>query len=145
MCFGIAGLGSYFTSLSVSSWYTQIAKPSWNPPNKIFGPAWGLIFLLMAISGWLIWQQRDVTEIQIVLGIFILQLVLNVGWSGLFFGLRKIGIAALEVVLLWLVIGAYILLAWPISTTASLLFLPYWLWVGFASLLNMRIWFLNKR
>ncbi len=144
LCFAAAGIGSWFTAQSVNSWYTGITKPSWTPPNWLFGPVWTTLYVLMAISGWLIWRLRGEFDVRLILTIFIIQLILNVAWSGIFFGAQKIGLGAIEVVILWLTILAYIILSWPLSRVASLLFAPYLLWVGYASALNISIYFLNK-
>ena len=144
ICFAAAGIGSWFTAQSVGGWYTTIIKPDWTPPNWLFGPVWTLLYVLMAISGWLIWRLRDTFDVRFILGIFLLQLILNVAWSGLFFGAQRIGAGAVEVVILWLSIAAYMIFSWPVSQTASLLFAPYLIWVGYASALNISIYFLNR-
>ncbi len=140
-----AGLvGSFFTSPAIPGWFATLVKPAFNPPNWIFAPAWTILFVLMGISMYLIWnkglQNRDV---KISLLIFGIQLVLNVLWSVLFFGLRSPFYAFVEIIILWVVIAFTIQNFFKISRTAGLLLVPYILWVSFAAILNFYIWNLN--
>ncbi len=98
----------------------------------------------MAISGWLLWKERSAPLAQGLLILFAIQLVLNAGWSGIFFGMRQPGWAIADIVLLWAVIGWYTIQVREISVAASLLFLPYWIWVTFATVLNISVWWLNR-
>jgi tryptophan-rich sensory protein len=141
-CFLAAGLGSLFTMVSVGSWYAGLAKPSWNPPGWVFGPVWTVLYALMAVAGWLVWR-RGGSESRLALRWFAVQLVLNVGWSAVFFGLQMPGLAVLEIVLLWLAIAATLMTSWRVSRLAGILFVPYLLWVSFAAVLNFAIWRLN--
>jgi translocator protein len=131
--------GSMFTP---GAWYASLEKPSWNPPSSVFGPVWTILYVMIAIAGWLAWRNRDRSRLPIALwgG----QLLLNALWSWLFFGLEQPGVAFVDIVILWLLIAAFIVAAWRISRAASLLFVPYALWVGFASALNFAIWRLNS-
>jgi len=122
------------------SWYAALAKPSWTPPNWMFPVVWSILYLFIAIAGWLTWQQAGWS---LALGFWIVQLVLNGAWSWLFFGLRRMDLAFLDVMLLWSCIVAFIVLAWPISTTAAFLFMPYLLWVSIAATLNRTVWRMN--
>jgi len=143
ICFGAAALGSLVTAGSVESWYAGINKPPWTPPNWLFGPVWTLLYLMMALSGWLIWRERRHLLANTVLILFSAQLALNTLWSGLFFGLHLTGWAMVDILALWALIGLYALNARKISSAAALLFLPYWAWVSFASALNIAVWWLN--
>ncbi|WP_136657203.1 TspO/MBR family protein [Nitratireductor sp. XY-223] len=122
------------------AWYEQLQKPAWTPPNWLFPIAWSVLYLMMAISGWLVWGAGGWTA---ALLFWALQLVFNAAWSWLFFGRRLIHVALADIVLLWLAIMAFIMLSWPVSQAAALLFLPYLLWVSFAGLLNWRITRMN--
>jgi len=144
ICFGAAAVGSFFTAKSVSTWYVTLNKPTWNPPGWLFGPVWTILYLMMATSIWLIWSKFTFKDYPVIYSIFTLQLILNVLWSGIFFGLRQPGWAVMDIAVLWLLILLYVLLTWPVSKAASLLFVPYLLWVGFAGVLNFTIWRLNK-
>lgn len=143
VCFAIAALGGWLTMLGMPTWYDGLVKPSWNPPNWIFGPVWTLLYLAMGVAAWLVWRERGWRDAALPLGLFVAQLVLNLIWSGLFFALRSPGLAAIEIVLLWAAILATLVAFWPISRWASLLFVPYLVWVSFASFLNFTIWRLN--
>lgn len=121
-------------------WYKTLAKPSWTPPDWLFGPAWTLLYIAIAIAGWLVWRERGVG---LVLAIWVVQLVLNAAWSYLMFGLHRIDLALIDSVLMLIAIVAFIVAAWPVSQTAALLFVPYLAWVGFATALNYTILRLN--
>jgi len=135
-------LGSLFNIKSIPKWYSKIKKPRFNTPNKIFGPVWTLLYLLMGISLYLILTSGKDITLPII--IFSIQLVLNIVWSFLFFGLRKPFFAFLEIIILWLSILATIIIFYAISKPAAYLLIPYLLWVSFASLLNYSLWKLNK-
>jgi benzodiazapine receptor len=143
ICFGAAAIGSFFTAKSVSTWYVTLNKPTWNPPSWLFGPVWTILYLMMAISIWLIWSKFTFKDYPVIYSIFALQLILNVIWSGIFFGLRQPGWAVIDIAVLWILILLYVLFTWPVSKAASLLFVPYLLWVGFAGVLNFTIWRIN--
>lgn len=122
------------------AWYATLVKPPWTPPNAIFGPVWTVLYVLIALSGWLVWRAGDRG---LALGLWALQLVLNALWSWLFFGLHAIGWALADIGLLWLAIAAFVAAAWRRAPIAGLLFLPYAAWVGYAATLNLAIWRLN--
>src|SRR5262245_455867 len=104
LCFGVAGLGGYWTSLSQPEWYDQLAKPSWTPPSWLFGPVWSALYLAMAVAAWRVWRQGGWAKQRRSLALFLIQLFLNLIWSGLFFGLRSPALGMLEIVFLWLAI-----------------------------------------
>src|SRR5271154_2963398 len=89
ICFGAAWLGSVFTRPSIGTWYAQLTKPSWSPPNWIFAPVWTVLFGMMAVAAWLIWQHRGETDVTRALILFGVQLALNIAWSAIFFGLHR--------------------------------------------------------
>ena len=142
VCFGAAGIGSLFTNMSVTTWYPTLITPEWTPPKWVFGPVWSTLYAMMAVAAWLVWR-RGGEEAQSGLRLFAVQLALNVLWSVLFFGLRQPGVAFAEIILLWVAIGATARLFGRISSPAGLLFVPYFVWVGFAAILNFAIWRLN--
>ncbi len=144
ICFVAAGVGSGFTASEIGSWYTQINKPTWNPPNWIFPVVWTTLFAMMGISAWLVWRQYPRTKVARALAVFLLQLALNVFWSILFFGLHQVVWAGIEILVLLLAIVATIRFSWPISRPAAWLLVPYALWVSFASYLNWTIVSLNN-
>ncbi|MEM8743055.1 MAG: TspO/MBR family protein [Pseudomonadota bacterium] len=137
LCFGVAYLGAMF---SPGEWHAALAKPSWNPPNWVFGPVWTVLYIMIAIAGWLVWKSAPTSP---AMWFWVAQLVFNGAWSWLFFGLHRMDLAFADIVLVWLAILAFIIAAWPISVTAALLFVPYLIWVSFASALNYSIWSLN--
>jgi len=143
LCFAAAGVGGAVTTPKIDDWYAALAKPGWNPPNWIFGPVWSALYFCMAVAAWLVWRQAGFRQAGGPLALFAVQLVLNVLWSCVFFGLEKPGLAFMEVLLLWATIAATTVVFWQRSTLAGVLFMPYLAWVSFASVLNFTIWRLN--
>ncbi len=139
-CVGAALSGAIFRP---GDWYERIRKPSWRPPNWLFGPAWTILYGMIAFSGWLVWREAGWAGATIPLTIYFVQLALNALWSALFFGLRRPGLALFEMALLWIGILATIVTFWPIRQDAALLLVPYLAWVSFAFALNLSIWRLN--
>jgi benzodiazapine receptor len=125
-------------------WYEHLNQPSWRPPNRFFAPVWTILYLLIGVSGWLVWQQGGFWVAALPLGVFGLNLVLNALWSPLFFGLHRIDLGLADIALVWLTIVAAIILFWPIQYVAALLLVPYLMWVSFATALNFDIWRRNR-
>ncbi len=124
-------------------WYASLRKPSWNPPGWIFGPVWTALYAMMAVAAWLVWRRGGFAAQRRPLGWFLAQLALNAAWTPLFFGLHWPGVAFAEIVLLWLAIVATLAAFRRVSRTATLLLVPYLLWVTFATVLNFTLWRLN--
>lgn len=135
-------LGSLVTTPSISAWYAELNKPSFNPPNWIFAPVWTTLFILMGISLYLVWQTKSKKKSK-ALNLFGIQLGLNLLWSVLFFGLHKPLYALIDITVLWIVIFVTMLEFRKFSKTASLLFLPYLAWVALAAVLNFSIVMMN--
>jgi benzodiazapine receptor len=140
--FGIATLGGFLTNLSVATWYPSLEKPSWTPSGATIGAVWTILYTFMGIAAWIVWRSGSGGR-QRPLGIYALQLVLNAGWSALFFGLRSPGLALLEIGILWLAILATAVTFWKVSKLAGVLMTPCLLWVTFAGVLNALIWKMN--
>ncbi len=143
-CLLVGVVGSLATATSVRDWYPLLQKPTWTPPSALFGPVWTVLFLMMGVAAWLIWRESSSGPRRRALSVFAIQLVLNVAWSFLFFGLRSPGWAALEIVLLWAAIVATMLAFGRLSRLAAGLLLPYLVWVSYAAALNVAIWSLNR-
>jgi translocator protein len=127
------------------SWYSTIEKQFFTPPGWVFGPVWTILYLLMGVAAFLVWQKGlDRGTVRVALVWFLVQLVLNALWSPVFFGLHRIDLALLVVVLLWAAILVTIYYFFRVSPPAGLLLVPYWLWVSFATVLNASIWWLNR-
>jgi len=135
--------GSFFTSSSVNDWYTTLNKPIFNPPNWLFGPVWTLLFILIGLSFYFVWIENFGKQKKIAIGIYSFQLILNLLWSFLFFGLKKPFLALIEIFFLWMVIITNLIMFYKISKKAGLLLIPYLLWVTFAAILNLFIFVLN--
>ncbi len=122
-------------------WYAALTKPSWNPPNWVFGPVWTILYIMIAIAGWLAWRAEGFGR---AVTIWTAALVVNGLWSWLFFGRQMIGLALVDIVVLLGLIAAFIATTWTSARTAALLFIPYFAWVAYASTLNGAIWMLNR-
>jgi len=142
-CLFVGALGAISTASSVDTWYPGLNKPTWNPPDSVFGPVWTTLYVMMGVSVWLVWRRRQISETRVAMMLFAAQLVLNAIWSLLFFGLQRPGYAAIEIVLLWLAIVATIVVFARVSKPAAWLLVPYLAWVSFATFLNFTIWRLN--
>jgi len=120
--------------------YEQIAKPDWTPPDWVFAPVWAVLYVMIAFAGWIVWRAQGLGP---AFWVWLVQLVLNAAWPWIMFGQKEITHALLDIFALWLAIAVFIRLTWPVRRTASLLFVPYFLWVTFAAALNFEIWRLN--
>ncbi|MGX6607690.1 TspO/MBR family protein [Micromonosporaceae bacterium Da 78-11] len=133
----IGGLGVAGTTAE----YASLRQPSWAPPSWLFGPAWTVLYVMIAVAGWLVWQRTGFTA---PLWLYTAQLVLNAIWTPLFFGAGQYGLAFVDIAVLWVLIGATVVAFWKVRRGAALLLLPYWAWVTYASALNLAIWQLNR-
>ena len=143
ICLGAGVLGAFFTGSSVRSWYPQLHKPAGTPPSWVFGPVWTTLYVLMAISAWLVWREYG-WGARAALLVFFAQLALNIAWSAIFFGSRLPGMALLEIVVLWLAIVFNAAIFAMLKPLAAWLLLPYLLWVTYAGYLSFGIWRLNR-
>ena len=125
-------------------WYKHLVQPALTPPGWVFGLVWTILYILMGVAAWLVWQRYGLAGAIWPLGLFILQLILNALWSYLFFGLNNPGLAFLDIVALWLTILATLIAFWQYYPPAGQLLLPYLLWVTFATYLNLQFWRLNS-
>ena len=145
VCLLTGFLGSFATMDSVSTWYADLSRPSFTPPDWAFGVVWPILYIIMGISAFIIWNKGfGSRQVKVALGLFVLQLVLNGLWTPIFFGLHMMALALAEIILLWATILMTILAFWRVSKTAAYLLLPYILWVSFAIALNAALWFLNR-
>jgi len=143
-CFGAGAIGAAATTPQLPGWYASLAKPSWTPPGWVFGPAWSLLYAMMAIAAWQVWRQPRDDRPTLELSLFAVHLVANALWSVIFFGMQRPGWAAVEITVLWLMIATILVLFSKRSALAGALMAPYLLWVSFALLLNVAIWRLNS-
>jgi tryptophan-rich sensory protein len=144
-CLFAGSIGSIFTVSSLDNWYFLLEKPTFTPPSWVFFPAWTILYILMGISFYLVWEKGTHEKyVKVGLLIFGIQLGFNLLWSFFFFSLRSPYYAFIEIIFLWLSIFVTILIFRKISRTASYLLFPYILWVSFAMFLNYSIWILNS-
>jgi benzodiazapine receptor len=139
-----AVIGGLASGPGVREWYPSLHKPSWTPPDWLFGPVWTVLYLCIALAGFLAWRQAGFRGARGTMLLFGLQLLLNAAWSWVFFGLRQPGWAFVEIVLLWAAILGTTIGLFRISPVAGALFVPYLLWVSFAGVLNFAIWSMNR-
>ena len=141
----VAGaIGSVFTRRAIPEWYVTLRKPTWTPPNWVFGPVWSTLYLMMGLAAWLVWRKVGWAEATTALALFGAQLALNALWSVLFFGMRSPGAAFVEMVVLWVMIVVTMVVFWAIRPVAGALLLPYLMWVTFAARLNWAVWRMNR-
>ena len=136
-------VGSLFTTPAIPEWYASLQKPSFTPPNWLFSPVWISLFLLMGVSLYLLWQTASKKEAKLALVLFSIQLILNVLWSALFFGLKSPMVAFIEILVLWAAIFLTMTKSLKVTKAAGYLLLPYIIWVSFAAVLNFFLWKLN--
>jgi tryptophan-rich sensory protein len=142
--FTAGAIGGLAMTASSFEWYRSLAKPSWNPPNWLFGPVWTLLYIAMAVSAWLVWQRRPTCDVRAALVLFGLQLLFNAAWTVLFFAMGSPIAGLVDIALLWCSLLATLVLFWRVTAPAGLLMLPYLVWVTFAAGLNLQIWRLNR-
>jgi tryptophan-rich sensory protein len=135
-----ASSGAFFPP---GRWYEGLQKPSWRPPNWAFPVVWSILYALIALSGWIVWHAASPEQLPLAMTLFAVQLVFNAAWSWLFFGLKRMRLAFLDLALLWLSIAAMIIVYWRIDVAAALLLLPYIAWVTTAGALNRAMIRLN--
>jgi benzodiazapine receptor len=136
--FVAAGSGALF---SPGPWYKSLKRPSWTPPDWAFPVVWTILYLMIAIAGWLVWKAQGFGPALAVWGV---NIVVNALWSYFMFGRKNIALALADVALLWLLTAAFIVIANSVDKTAGWLFVPYLVWVSIASALNFEVWRLNR-
>jgi len=141
---GLGSIAGIITAKEISAWYAALNKPSFNPPGYLFGPVWSALYILMGVSMFLIWNTPKTTLRQKALTVFGVQLFFNFWWSILFFSFHTILLSLVDILLLWFLIIYMITLFKKIKPVAAYLQIPYLLWVTFATVLNICIWYLNR-
>jgi benzodiazapine receptor len=140
LTFCVATIASQFMP---GAWYQALSKPSWTPPGWVFGPVWTFLYASMAVAAWLVWKKKGWHGARAPLVAYFIQLLLNGLWSWFFFGQYWIGVALIDILALLAAIGVTLILFWRVKRVAGILFIPYLLWVAFASVLNFQIWRMN--
>lgn len=140
---GLGAIAGLFTAEAIPVWYKTLNRPSFNPPNWLFGPVWTTLYILMGISFFLVWNQSASKKRNLAILVFLLQMALNFFWSFIFFYFNQIGIALIEIIFLWVSIVIMLVLFYKIKPIAAYINIPYLLWVTFASILNASYYMLN--
>ena len=143
ICFAVAGAGGWLTANEIDGWYQTLRRPTIAPPNGVFGPVWTLLYALMAVAAWQVWQAEPSGMRTTGVALFLVQLALNLAWSWIFFHRHAVGEAVVEIVLLWAAIAATTVLFGRVAPLAAWLMAPYLAWVSFAAVLNVAFWRLN--
>lgn len=139
----VGSISGYFTSTSITTWYVTLNKPSFNPPNYLFGPVWTTLYILMGISLFLVLNKAKDLEKSKIIFVFSIQLILNFLWSFLFFKFQQLGLALAEILLMWCSILFMIIIFYKTNKLAALINIPYLFWVSFATILTYSIYTLN--
>jgi translocator protein len=140
----VAGVGGLATDTGAGSWYATLEQPAWNPPDWLFGPVWTLLYVLMAVAAWLVARRGlDQRPVIVAVGVYAVQLVLNLSWTLVFFGLEAPAAALAVIVALIAAIVVTIRLFQPLHAVAAFLLVPYLVWVLYATALNAAIVALN--
>jgi len=134
----VASSGAYFLP---GQWYAALAKPSWTPPAWVFPPVWSVLYLTIAVAGWLVWSLPHARALR---AMWIVQLVLNGAWSWLFFGLHMTVYALLDLLLLVASVAALVVASWSRCRAVGIVLLPYLAWIAYAATLNAGVWWLNR-
>ena len=144
-CLGAGSIGDLFLAGSLDTWYAALRKPAFNPPSWVFGPVWTILYILMGVSVFLVWNKGfGYPGVRIAIILFIIQLVLNALWTPAFFGARSPLLGLIVILLLWLAILATMVTFGRISIISSVILLPYIMWVSFAVVLNAALFYLNR-
>jgi tryptophan-rich sensory protein len=141
---GIGGIAGMFTTEAIPGWYATLNQPSFNPPNWVFGPVWTTLYTIMGVSLFMIWRLEAGKARNQAIFIFMLQLLLNFCWSFFFFYFKMIGMALVDISVLWITIIIMLVYFYKIKPLAAYINIPYLLWVTFATVLNIAYFFLNR-
>ena len=142
---GFGTFSGIFTASAIPDWYASLNKPSFNPPNWVFGPVWTVLYILLGITFFQIWNLEPSQERNLAITVFLIQLLFNFCWSFIFFYFRMIGLALIDIIILWCSIIIMLLLIYKIKPLAAYLNIPYLIWVTFALALNLAYYLLNKK
>lgn len=143
LCFAVAAVSGLWTAAEVPAWYTTLARPSFAPPDWVFGPVWTVLYGMMAVAAWLVWRAPGSSRRAYGVRFFLVQLGLNFCWTPIFFHYHAIGGALADIAVLWVAIVGTIAVFGRVSRVAAWLLVPYLAWVSFATLLNAGFWRLN--
>lgn len=142
--FAAAGIGAV-ASANAGAFYEKLSQPEWAPPASLFGPVWTLLYILIAIAAWLVWKDTGFRGASLALSMMIVQLAANALWTWIFFAWHRGALAFVEIIVLWTLIVITMILFWRVRPVAGVLFVPYLLWVTFASALTYSMWQRNPQ
>lgn len=139
----VGAVAGIFTAQAIPNWYASLNRPSFNPPNEIFGPVWTALYTLMGISLFIVWKNPADKKRKMAMILFFIQLSLNFGWSFLFFYFKELGLALIEIIFMWVALLFMIISFYKVKPLAAYTNIPYILWVSFATVLNAAYYILN--
>ena len=141
----VAFIPSATAAFGPGEWYAALNRPSWTPPSWVFGPVWTVLYLLMGIAAWRVWVRHGFGDRRArrALVFYLVHLIFNAAWTWLFFGMQMLTAAAIEIVILWMMIAALVTVFWKLDRLAGALLLPYLLWVTYAATLSIGFAVLN--
>jgi translocator protein len=139
LLFTLGGGSTIGVLTAPGEWYAGLQKPAFNPPSWVFGPVWFLLYVLVGIAGWRVWQRR----LGMAQRLWWTQIAVNFAWPVVFFSLHLVGLALAVVMLLLAAILAFVGVVWRQDRLSAWLFAPYAAWTAYATLLNAAIWWLN--
>lgn len=142
--FFASALGAFVTVRQLPGWYAELQKPSWTPPGWVFTQVWTVLYAMIAVAAWRLWRKNGLMRDFAPFAWWLFQLILNAGWSAVFFGLRQPGMAMGELVFLWASIAMTMVMFWKRDRLAGALLVPYLAWTTFAGVLNFVIWRMNS-
>lgn len=143
LCLGVSVIGGAITASSVDTWYPTLTLPALTPPARVFAPVWTALYVMMAVAAWRVWGQRRRFAVRPAFVLFGVQLALNLVWTALFFGLRNLGAALAEILVLLAVVAITTVVFFRIDRIAGWLFVPYLGWTAFGAWLMLQVWQLN--
>ncbi len=136
----VGGGGAIGAATAPGAWFAGLVKPSFNPPNWVFGPVWTLLYLAVAIAGWRCWRRH---RAGIAFKVWVAQLLVNFSWSPIFFSAHRIDLALGVITVLFAAVVAFVVVTWRRDRLSAMLFVPYAAWVGYATVLNASFLYLN--
>lgn len=136
----LAAVAGSVASIDAAQFYQSLELPGWAPPASVFGPVWTALYIAMAFAACLVWKARGWHGARVALVLFCIQLAANALWSWLFFAWHRGALGFVDIIVLWLLVLATMIAFWRVRLLAGLLLLPYFIWVGFAAVLNFAVW-----
>ncbi len=144
LCVVVISLLGQMATNSQGEWFKSLAKPSWNPPGWLFGPVWSTIYVLFIVSASIVWHRTSGAARSTLMKLYAINGLFNLAWSFCFFAAESTVLGIIDIIFVWITVLLLVIKTWPVSKPASMMLLPYLLWVTFASILNFSIMWMNS-